>query len=162
MAESGRVPRKSRIRASIEKLSRRVTEMGSNLCEYRKLLESGRLPRKGRIRASIEKLSRRSTGKRSNLCEYRKTFPASTGKGSNLCEYRKLVESGRVPRKGRICASIEKRSRRVLEKGWIFVSTEKWQNPGEYREKVESVRVSKNFLGEYWKKGRICVSTENY
>ena len=59
-----------------------------------------------------------------------------------------MVESGRVPRKDRIRASIEKLSRRVTEKGRICVSIEKWQNPDEYREKVESVRVSKNFPGE--------------
>ena len=59
-----------------------------------------------------------------------------------------MVESGRVPAKGRIRASIEKLSRRVTEKGQIFVSIEKWQNPGEYREKLEYVRVSKNFPGE--------------
>ena len=72
-----------------------------------------------------------------------------------------MVESGRVPGKGRIRASIEKLSwrvprkvrinasteklcRRVPEKGRISVSTEKWYNPTEYREKVESLRVSKN------------------
>ena len=56
-----------------------------------------------------------------------------------------MAESGRVPEKGRISASIEKLSRRVTEKGRICVSIENWQNPGEYREKLESVRVSKNF-----------------
>ena len=70
-----------------------------------------------------------------------KTFQASTEKGSYLCEYQKMVESGQVPGKGRIPATIEKLSRRVREKGWISVSTEKWKNPGKYREKVESVRV---------------------
>ena len=59
-----------------------------------------------------------------------------------------MVESGRVPGKGRIRANIEKLSRRLPKKGRISVSTEKWQNPGEYQEKVESVRVSKNCLGE--------------
>ena len=54
-----------------------------------------------------------------------------------------MVESGRVPGKGRICASIEKLFERVLEKGRISVSTEKWSNPGKYPEK-----------------GRISVSTE--
>ena len=69
-----------------------------------------------------------------------------------MFEYRKMVESGRVPRKGRILASIEKLSKRVPEKGRICLSTEKWQNPGEYREKVESIRVSKNFLDKYRKR----------
>ena len=71
-----------------------------------------------------------------------------------------MVESGWVPRKGRIRASIEKLSRRVREKGWISVSTEKWKNPGEYREIVESVQVSKNCTDEFRKNGRISVSTE--
>ena len=53
MEESGRVPEKGRIRASIEKLSRH-TRKGSNHCENRKMVESGRVPEKGRIHASIE------------------------------------------------------------------------------------------------------------
>ena len=77
-----------------------------------------------------------------------------------------MVESGRVPGKGRIRAGIEKQSGLVPENGWIrasieklsrwvpekgriCVSTEKWWNPGEYREKVETLRVSKNYLSEY-------------
>ena len=47
-----------------------------------------------------------------------------------------MVESGRVPAKGRFLASIEKLSRRVPEKGRISVSTEKSKNPGEYPKKV--------------------------
>ena len=62
-----------------------------------------------------------------------------------------MVECGRVPGKGTIRAIIEKLSRRVPEKGRICVSTEKWQNPGEYREKEESVRVSKYCPDEYRK-----------
>ena len=58
MVESGRVPGKGRIRASIEKLSRRVLEKG-RMGEYRKMVEFGGVPGKGRIRASIEKLSGR-------------------------------------------------------------------------------------------------------
>ena len=68
-----------------------------------------------------------------------KTFPASTGKGSNLCVYRKMAESGRIPGKGKIRASIEKQSRRIPEKGRICVSTENWWNPSEYGDKVEFV-----------------------
>ena len=45
-----------------------------------------------------------------------------------------MVEFGQVPGKGR-----------------INVSTEKLCNPGEYREKVESVRVLKNCPDEYQK-----------
>ena len=63
-----------------------------------------------------------------------------------------MAESGRVPGKGRIRASIEKLSRRVLEKGRIYVSNENWSNLGEYLEKVESVRVSKNIPVEYQKR----------
>ena len=60
-----------------------------------------------------------------------------------------MVESWRVPGKGRIRASIEKQSRQLPKKGRISVRTEKWYSTGEYLEKVESVRVSKNSLGEY-------------
>ena len=69
-----------------------------------------------------------------------------------LDEYRKMVDSGRVPGKGGIRAVIEKLSRRVLKKGQICERSEKWWNPGEYREKVESLRVSKNCPDEYWKR----------
>ena len=62
MVESGRVPGKGRIRASIEKLSRGVPEKGSNLCKYRKMVEFGRVPEKGE---SVQ-LSK------NNLGEYRK------------------------------------------------------------------------------------------
>ena len=44
---------------------------------------------------------------------------------SNQCEYREIIESGWVPGKGRIHASIEKLSWRVPEKGRMSVSTEK-------------------------------------
>ena len=67
-----------------------------------------------------------------------------------------MEESGQVPRIGRIRTSTEKHSRRVPENGRIFVSIENWENPGEYREKVESMRVSKNFLGEYRKESNLC------
>ena len=79
-----------------------------------------------------------------------------------------MVEFVRVPRKGRIPTTIEKLFGWVPEKGPINVSTEKWKNPGEYQEKVESVRVSKNCSDEYrkslqsvWvrKNGRIRAST---
>ena len=63
-----------------------------------------------------------------------------------------MVESGLVPGKGRIRGSIKKLSGGVPEKGPIIVSTEKWKNPGQYREKVDSVRVSKNCHREYQKR----------
>ena len=63
-----------------------------------------------------------------------------------------MVESGRVSGKGRIRASIEKLSRRLPKYGRISVSTSKWNNPGEYREKVESVPLMKNCPDEFQKK----------
>ena len=63
-----------------------------------------------------------------------------------------MVESVRGARKGKIPVSIEKLVGLVPEKGPINVSTEKWQNPGEYQEKVEFVRVSKNNSGKYRKR----------
>ena len=63
-----------------------------------------------------------------------------------------MLESGQVPGKGRIRASIEKVSRRVPEKGRMRVSTEKWKNLGDYQEMVESVRVSKKCPDEYQKR----------
>ena len=59
MVESGQVPGKGRIRASIKKLSRRVSKKGRSSVSIEKIIESGRVPRKGRIRPSMEKLSRR-------------------------------------------------------------------------------------------------------
>ena len=89
------------------------------------MVESGRVLRKGRIYASTEKLSERVSEKG--------RISVSTGKGRIRATIQKL--SGRVPKKGRISGS-----------------TEKWYNPGEYREKVESVRVSKNCPDEYRKR----------
>ena len=60
-----------------------------------------------------------------------------------------MIESGRVPRKGIIRGTFEKLSELISKKGRISVSTGKWWNPGEYREKVESVRVLKYFPDEY-------------
>ena len=62
-----------------------------------------------------------------------------------------MVESGRVLTKGRFRATIEKLSRRVPENGRISVSIEKWFNPGEYGEMVESVEVSTTCRSEYRK-----------
>ena len=67
-----------------------------------------------------------------------------------------MADSGRVPGKGRIPASIEKLSRRVPKKGRIYVGTEKWWNPSEYREKVESLRVSKKYPRNTGKGSNIC------
>ena len=56
MVESGRVPGKARIRASIEKLMGRVPEKGAISVRTEKMVEFRRVSGKGRIRASIEKL----------------------------------------------------------------------------------------------------------
>ena len=63
-----------------------------------------------------------------------------------------MTESGSVMGEGRIRASVEKLSWGVPEKGRIYVSTDKLHHPGQYREKVESVRVSKNCPWEYRKR----------
>ena len=88
------------------------------------MVESGRVPGKGRVSTSIEKLSQR-------IQKMGRIYVSTD----------KMVESGQVPGTGRIPASIEKLSRRVLEKGRVYGSIEKLWNPGEYRDKVESLRV---------------------
>ena len=60
-----------------------------------------------------------------------------------------MLESERVPGKCRIRTSTEKLSGRVPERGRISGSTEKRRNSGEKLEKVESVRVSKNYPDDY-------------
>ena len=40
------------------------------------------------------------------------------------------------------------------------MSTEKYLNPADYRQKLESVRVPKNCPDQFGKNGRISVSTE--
>ena len=63
-----------------------------------------------------------------------------------------MVESGRESVIGRNPASTEKLSGRVPENGRISASLEKWWNSGEYREKLESVRLPKNYLDKYLKR----------
>ena len=63
-----------------------------------------------------------------------------------------MVESGREPVIGRNPASTEKLSGRVPEKRRISVSTKKWENPGENRRKVETLRVPKKYLAVYLKR----------
>ena len=53
-----------------------------------------------------------------------KNCPGEYRKGSNLFEYRKMVDSGRVPGKGRIRAITEKESKPVSKNGRISVRTE--------------------------------------
>ena len=60
-----------------------------------------------------------------------------------------MVDCGRVLGKGKIPASTEKLSGRVPEKGRISVNTRKWENAGEYREKVESEPGPRNCPDEY-------------
>ena len=67
-----------------------------------------------------------------------------------------MVDSGRVPGKGRIPASIEKLSRRVAEKGRICVSTEKWWTLGEYREKVDPYEYRKTVPARTGKRSNLC------
>ena len=61
-----------------------------------------------------------------------KNYSVEYRKGSNQCEYRKMVESGRVPGKGRIRTSIEKS---------VSANTEKASNESEYQKMVESKRL---------------------
>ena len=63
-----------------------------------------------------------------------------------------MVESGRVPGKGRIRGTFEKLFERVSEKGRISVNTEKWSNPGEGWEKEESMPLLKNCPDEFRKR----------
>ena len=59
MVVSERVLRNGRIRATVEKLSGRVSEKGRISVRTEKMLKSGRVPGKGKIRTTNEKLSRR-------------------------------------------------------------------------------------------------------
>ena len=82
-----------------------------------------------------------------------------------------MVESRRVPGKGRMRPSIDKLSGRVPKNCRISVSTGILYNQCEYRKLVESgrvpgkgrIRVSiENLSGRLPKKGRISVSTEKW
>ena len=70
-----------------------------------------------------------------------------------------MIESRRVPEKGRIRARTEKLFGRVPKNGRISVSTGKWYNPGEYRKKVESVQGPKKLFGRVPKNCTISMST---
>ena len=63
-----------------------------------------------------------------------------------------MASSGSVSGNGNVRASVEKLSRGVPEKARMGVTTQKWHRSGQYREKVESVRVPKNCPGEYRKR----------
>ena len=84
MVESGRVPGKGSIRATIGKLSGRVSEEG-RISEYQKLVESGRVPGKDRIRATIEK--------QFGWVSEKGRINVSTEKSKNPGEYWEKVES---------------------------------------------------------------------
>ena len=113
------------------------TEKWYNQDQYRKTIESARGPGKGRIRARTEKHSERVL------------------KNSGIrFSTRKTIESGGVLGKGRIPTTTEKLSERVPKNCRIRISTGKLYNPGEYQEKVHSVRVPE--------KGPIGVSTEKW
>ena len=81
MVDSGGVPGKGIILASIEKTIPASTGNGSNMCEFRKRVESGRVPGKGRTRASTVK-SRicASTEKLSGRVSKNGRIQSSTGK----------------------------------------------------------------------------------
>ena len=55
-----------------------------------------------------------------------------------------MAESEALPGASRIRASTEKLTDRVWEKGRIRVNLDKWQNLGDYRDLVESMRAPEN------------------
>ena len=95
-----------------------------------------------------------------NPYKYRKTIPSNTRNRSNLCEYRKMVESGRVPGKGRVPTSIEKLSQRIQEMGRIYVSTDKMVESGQVRGTGRIPASIEKLSRRVPKKGRIYVSTD--
>ena len=68
-----------------------------------------------------------------------------------MSEYWNILEFGRVQEKDGIRASAENLSGPVRKNGRISVSTGKLLNPGEYQQKVESVRVPKNCPDQFEK-----------
>ena len=93
-----------------------------------------------------------NTDKRQNPRHYRdlvesvrvpKTVRSSIKKRENSREYRSMGETEVLSGSGRIRTSTEKLTDRVWEKGRIHVNTDKWQNPRDYQDQVESVRVPK-------------------
>ena len=54
-----------------------------------------------------------------------------------------MAEYEALPGASRIRASTEKLIGQVWEKDRIRVKTDKWQNPGDYRDQVESVQLPK-------------------
>ena len=133
------------------------------------MVESVWVPENGRILAIIGKSRiRASTQKHSERVSKNCRICVSTEKWWNPCEYRKMVESGRVPGKGRLRARTKNcphkyqktlqsvwvpengRIRRVPGKGRIRARTKNC--PNEYLKTLESVWVRE--------KGRIRASTE--
>ena len=55
-----------------------------------------------------------------------------------------MAESEALPGASGIRASTEKLIGQVSEKGRIRVMTDKWKDPGDCRDQVESVQVPKN------------------
>ena len=55
-----------------------------------------------------------------------------------------MAESEAFPGSSRIRATTEKLTDQVSEKGRIRVKTDKWENPEDYRDQVESLSVPKN------------------
>ena len=135
-----------------------------------KLFESRRVPAKDGIRASTEKLSEQvrkngringTTEKLLNPGEYRQKMKSVWVPKNHPDQYEKngwmsvstgtLFESRRVRAKDGIRASTKKHSGPVRKNGRMCVSTGTLLNPGEYRQKVESVLVPKNCLDQFRK-----------
>ena len=55
-----------------------------------------------------------------------------------------MEESGGLSGSGRLRANTEKLIGQVYKKGRICVKTDKWENPEDYRDEVESLSVPKN------------------
>ena len=111
----------------------------------RKVIESGRVSGKSGIRACTGKLSWR--------------VPKNDIIGVSTA---KFIESGGVSGKTGIRASTWKLSWRVPKNGRIGVSAAKLLNPGEYREKAESMRVPENCPDEYRKMVESVWVPQNY
>ena len=73
-----------------------------------------------------------------------------------------MVESGRVPGKGRIRATIEKLPKRESENGRIIVSTGKWYESGRVLGKVRICATIENLSGRVSETDRISVNTRNW
>ena len=168
IVQSGWVPGKGGIRASNEKLSGSVPKNGRFSVSARKLLNPGDSSKRwnscecrktvrtrtknGRISVTTKKLL--------NPGEYREKVESVRVPKNCPDQYRKMVESVWAPQNCWIRATTCKRwnpcecrktVRTSTKNGRISVSTTKLLNPGDYLQKVESVRVPKNCPDQYEK-----------